>query len=167
MKKIIVQVKNNDSNKKDFKLFFGLINLQEPNLGVPSRVDIKVWIKTKNAGKSNLRPIKYSELLSVTTIDPIAVSVSKTTSNRQLEFDTIDPIGIIRPIVPQLTKEGKKILSDDYWEKNDWNIADTHKGFFLNGKEIIQIKLLSKQKFLIELDVIENVKSSNYFDKKS
>ena len=166
MKKIIVQIKNNDSNKKSFKLFFGLLNLQEPNLGAPSRVDVKVWIKTRNAGKSNLKPIGYRELLSITTIDPIAVSVNKTTSNRQLEFNTIDPLGIVSPMIPQKTKEGKKIIEEDYWDKNEWNIADTGEAFFLNGREIVQVNLLSKQKFLIEFDVIENVKSSNYFDKK-
>ncbi len=163
MMKIIIELKNNYKTKKSLKLLNGFCNLSEPNLGIPKKVSIKVWVRKGGDFREIEQKIEYKDLLSQTSIEAIAVSIISTTNNRRLDFYTINAYGEFKPIIPQISKNGKRRPTNDEWNEKTWNIADTKEYFFIDGKEIIFTHLAPKQKYRIELKVEDRISVSEYF----
>jgi len=163
--KIKITIKNGDNTRRKITLF-GILSEHNGNNGLPKNISVDVSIERGKDDWTGHNTISYKDLLIQCSIEPIAISINKTTNNRQLNFCTMNAYGEISPMIPQLTKNGKKRPANDEWDEKVWNIADTHEIFPLDNRVLFYLSLKPKQKFVIELDRIENIKLTDYSPKQ-
>lgn len=150
MKTLKITLTNNTNKLQKFNLFDTNFNYLAVRNGIPEGVDIKV--------ETDAGAIEYLILLCMIQCQPYAVSITSSTSNRQLAFETRGFFHGTKPMVPQLTIDGKPLTKKSKWYKNQWNIADTHELFILDFKPVIIVQLIPKQTFELNIAVKTNIK---------
>lgn len=156
-KVLTLTVKNGTNKRQQVSLFNILTNLHKPNYGLPQGV-------TFDIDKTD-----YGRLLLYINPSNILAKIRRCTNPRQLDFTTTSILGVTRPLMPHLTKQGYHrpqvyvAAVDGYeyktpWDPKKWNIADSGEGFMLNVGLCIMLDLKRAQTFTISMDIIDPAK---------
>lgn len=149
---IILEIKNKNPKPLRFDILLGLFTYDKKNCGLPKGVEINVVRITEIE-----KEYPYHEFLQEVICNPIIAKVSSD-DNRRLIFFKMNAAGDSVPCVPQLTQAGEKRGDDDIWDYLEYNIADTHEPFIIDGSEIISVSTNAASEFKITFEVLTNIR---------
>lgn len=168
MMQIILKIKNSNKKSLMMNLLGAMRAPMADNCGLPKGITIEGFFHDE----SGITGLKYRDLLNQMSVDPILISVVKSTNNRQLDFSIGDNWGRIQMLEPSLTIKKKprpehKVWdgfswSYEYktaWKPKVWNIADTQEDFIADGREIIDLKIEPNQLFEIVFNATKRVRT--------